>query len=146
MILCRWNGNWYLTAGIIDNPTRCGLRCGPRMPHPSDFKPLPPVGAVVYGSTYEVDAIKFFPMVRYRGHRVDLWNFDPDREEPLLKCHIDQSEISGGGLAATIKIEEELVRDGWTWQGPEGGTKYVHMDQLEKIEGPPPGGSSSVTD
>ena len=142
MILCNWHDDWFLSTGIRKDGQVCWLRCSPRMPHPRDFKPLPPVGAVVYGNTNELDAITFFPNVRYRGHRVDLWNFDPEREEPLLKCHIDPSELGGkGGMDVVRRLIEELKRDGWLWDMREGGTKYVHVDELEKIEGPPPKGS-----
>ncbi|MDP1660390.1 MAG: hypothetical protein Q8L55_00610 [Phycisphaerales bacterium] len=40
---------------------------------------------------------------------------------------------------------EEIMRamraDGWGWDQREGGWKYFHVDELEKIEGPPPEGA-----
>lgn len=82
--------------------------------------------------------ITFFPEIRYRGFRVYPQGWHYESSEPLLKCYMDHSEISAGGWDATKERMCALIEDGWQWDQREGGIKYVHVDDLEKIEGPPP--------
>ena len=36
---------------------------------------------------------------------------------------------------------EAFKAEGWAWDIREGGDTYIHIDDLEKIEGPPPAGA-----
>lgn len=40
-----------------------------------------------------------------------------------------------------MKAVERLRADGWGVDIMEGAFKYIHVDELEKIEGPPPDGA-----
>lgn len=40
-----------------------------------------------------------------------------------------------------IRLVEEKRREGWQWDIREGGFKYFHVDDIEKIEGPAPEGT-----
>jgi len=122
------------------------------MPHPDGFKPLPPVGALLYGSIADVRAIRFFPVIRCRlGYLVSPVMWHPEWEEPILKCYLDNGELTQdltchNDLGKWNRIYEErkaaLRADGWHWPDPrEGCEKYIHVDDLEKIEGPPPDGA-----
>jgi hypothetical protein len=42
---------------------------------------------------------------------------------------------------ASLRLRQQLVEDGWTDEGGDGLVRYVHVDDLEKIEGPPPEGA-----
>ncbi len=151
VILCEFRGNWYLSTGI-SAANGCTLRCGARMPHPAGFKPLPPVGALLYGSVFEIEAITFFPIIRRLEYPLRPVMWHPEREEPILKCYLDNSELTRdltcyNDLARWNRIYKErkaaLWADGWHWSDPrEGCEKYLHVDELEKIEGPPPEGPS----
>jgi hypothetical protein len=44
------------------------------------------------------------------------------------------------GVAGVQHQAEELIAHGWKWDWRDGGEKYFHVDDLEKIEGPPPEG------
>ena len=65
----------------------------------------------------------------------------PESSEPLLFCRIDDGKVGGQSEAEFMQRVRELQADGWTWEFREGCEKYVHVDDLEKIEGPPPEGA-----
>jgi hypothetical protein len=141
MILCRWNGDWYLSTGVNAEQRTCGLRCGKEMPHPSSFQPLPPAGAVVHGRAPVRDT-KFYPELRFRQVPVKPYWWQPGTSEPVLRCHVGDWipwELAHDQAKASELIEA-LTRDGWLWDQRAGGWKFIHVDDLEKIEGPPPEG------
>lgn len=150
MILCRYRGDWYLSTGISRERGLCTLRCSPAMPHPRDFKPLPPVGAVLYGSVPDVEEITFFPEIRRLGYPLQPVAWHTESEEPMLKCYLSNPVVGKqikefDDLAKRAREYDErivaLKVDGWHWPDPrEGCEKYLHVDELEKVEGPPPDG------
>ncbi len=94
----------------------------------------------------EMVGIIFYPEIYYRlgdeRYRVYPWNrWCRDSTEPVLRCLIDHGLISEGGMAETERRIKTLINDGWQWDQRVGGIKYVHVDDLEKIEGPPPEGA-----
>jgi len=104
------------------------------MPHPPTFEPLPPAGAVYYGSVPLNDKIVFFPTLQYESATVYPQWWHPESEEPILFCHMMQWEDCALST-------EELRKEGWQIDDPrEPARGYVHVDELEKIEGPPPEG------
>jgi len=120
------------------------------MPHEEDFKPLPPIGAVLYKSLPTIEGISFYPEIRRLGYPLRPVMWHPEREEPILKCYLDNGELTQdltchNDLGKWNRIYEErkaaFRADGWCWPDPrEGCEKYVHVDDLEKVEGPPPEG------
>ena len=144
MMLCCRDRCWFLSTGINLEKGQCWLRCGPNMPHPVSFQPLPPAGALVYGSVPFDESIRFFPELRFQGIRVTPTGWHPKSEEPLVRCEIGAGGLGGGrGIDPHEyqRIVDELVNLGWEWDYREGGQGYVHVDDLEKIEGPPPEGA-----
>jgi hypothetical protein len=140
MILCEWNGNWYICTGIDRTKGGCWLRCGPKMPHPHNFKPLPPVGAVLYGNTPEVDSVVFYPSLYSNGWRVEPIAWDRDSSEPILRCFLDAGQLGRMSEQEYRETVRVLREDGWHWDQRDGGEKYIHVNELERIKGPPPDG------
>jgi hypothetical protein len=114
------------------------------MPHPDGFEPLPPVGALLDGPLAWPGDIRFFPEIRYRGCKVSPWAWHPTAHEPILR--IDGSNLDGYRLdgpfnaGPNFDFTAALHADGWEGDDYLGWYRYVHVDELEKIEGPPPEG------
>ncbi len=144
MILCTSQGMWFYSTGMNRIKRICWVRCGPNMPHPDGFEPLPPVGALLDGPLAWPGDIRFFPEIRYRGCRVYPRAWHPTAHEPILKIFADDIDVSkyfkANPQVNTSDLRKALIADGWDWDAREGGVKSVHVDELEKIEGPPPEG------
>jgi hypothetical protein len=88
--------------------------------------------------------IVFFPEIRYRGCKVYPWGWQETAHEPMLQIFSDDIDASkyfkANPQVNTSDLRRALIADGWDWDAREGGLKYVHVDELEKIEGPPPEG------
>ena len=79
---------------------------------------------------------RYFPEVRYQGHRAypQWWH----REEPgMLMCLVP---INVGEGPTPPLTQEEWAELGLTPRD-DGYAGYIHVDDLEKIEGPPPEGA-----
>ncbi|QOJ18146.1 MAG: hypothetical protein HRU76_11335 [Phycisphaeraceae bacterium] len=86
--------------------------------------------------------VVFYPRLLYRGWLVTPERWHHTGAEPILLVRMGVEEISkAGGLKETMEARRELETDGWDWSRMEEGLKYVHVDQLEKVEGPPPEGA-----
>jgi hypothetical protein len=115
------------------------------------------------------DGVTFYPEVRYRGVpvRPDRWH--AESPEPMLLCVLNDLnpmiDMAGGPTMAQIiaantstdrsvwerllqertergqGILRQLHADGWQGSWGEGLYKYLHVDEIEKIEGPPPVGA-----
>jgi hypothetical protein len=139
---------WFYSTGINRDKHVCWVRVGPKMPHPNGFEPLPPIGALYDGPLPWPGDIRFFPELRYRGCRVTPYSWHPTATEPILCVEIDpyDEDLSKRYFKRPfvdhIERCEALLSDGWDIYDPrEGARKYVHVDELEKIEGPPPEGA-----
>ncbi|HNO79875.1 MAG TPA: hypothetical protein PKN33_17645 [Phycisphaerae bacterium] len=143
MILCKFNGSWFLSTGINWKKNKCWLRCGAMMPHPETFKPLPPIGAVLSGSVEGIEGVTFYPVLNYQNYEVWPQFWHRESAEPLLHCHIDANTLSIGTTNSTEFRQrvQELQALSWKYELREGCEKYVHVDELRKIEGPPPEGT-----
>jgi hypothetical protein len=143
VILCREGDYWYYSTGVSREKNQCGVRCGPNMLNPGGLLPLPPVGALLYGLR-PFDRMIFFPEIRYRGCKVSPWAWHPTAHEPILR--IDGSNLDGYRLngpfnaGPNFDFTAALLADGWEGDDYLGWSRYVHVDELEKIEGPPPEG------
>ena len=118
------------------------------MPSPPKFQPVPPAGALKYGSVPLSSELIFYPELYYHGLKVWPKSWDPDSSEPVLECDampedgqledqyfqevLEQSSIDHGG--------DSLLADGWDRWDKFVYRKFIHVDELEKIEGPPPEG------
>ena len=140
MILCKLAQEWYLSTGIDRETGLCWLRCGLNMQHLPGFQRVTPPGMFLYGSSGDLDAITFYPDIRYKGcgGRPVMWK--PDGTEPILYCEMG-TPPSWSRQQREAKIAE-LEAEGWKWDRRDGiGRGYVHVDDLEKVEGPPPEGA-----
>jgi hypothetical protein len=149
MLLCKKDGLWYLAVRARAENRGCALRVGPKMPNEGGFEPVPPIGALLAKQVDAVSGITFYPDIRVHGLRVFPQAWHRDSSEPQLRCALYTNEISSRitefkDLAKRQRIYDAhvqaLQRDGWSWDAREGGEKYVHVDELEKLEGPPPEG------
>ncbi len=140
MILCRWKAEWCIAQRAQANLPGCSLAVpnsrGPRLAGPG-FREY------VYKTFWHkyVDAIEeivFYAEIRYKGMRVTPIMWHPESEEPLLRCLAGQS-ADDYPPGAGDEFIEMLRADGWHIQRCETWG-YVHVDELEKIEGPPPEG------
>ena len=88
--------------------------------------------------------IRFFPEIRYRGCKVYPEWWHRESSEPLLAVLLLPSDLDFSKFFLRPPTLDDLQRameaDGWQGDGREGWHKYVHVDELEKIEGPPPEG------
>lgn len=109
------------------------------MPHPDSFNELPPIGAVLYGAV-SADEVRFFPKLRWKGFRVTPVYWYRDSSEPLLHCRMETHELGAKSEREHERLVEDIRTQGWHWDLREGGHKYIHVDDLEKIEGPAPDG------
>jgi len=135
VILCNVGGKWFLSTGINRLEKVCWVRCSPQMPHFDGFQPLPPAGAVLYGNV-PLQSVTFFPEMQFRGAKVNPEFWKSDSAEPILQCRLMGWDAHSAGYS-----HDEQVLDGWERVGSgDGAIKWVHVDELEKLEGPPPEG------
>jgi hypothetical protein len=119
------------------------------MSNEGGFGPPPGAGQYLVRQVQSTEGIQIFPQLSYRGCRVSPEYWNPETSEPVLRCFLQPEEIGPellGGAPVPDYVNQfpqflRLVQeDGWKWDMRDGGTKYIHVDDLEKIEGPPPEG------
>jgi hypothetical protein len=138
MILCKWNEDWFICTGKNSSLGHYGLRSGAMMPHPATFSQYG--SAWWYGIAKLTEHITFYPRISYKGcgGRPVMWK--ADTTEPILYCEIG-TPPGWSRQQQEAKISE-LEAEGWKWDRRDGvGRGYVHVDDLEKVEGPPPEGA-----
>ena len=135
MILCKSDDSWFLSTGVNKVEGICWLRCSRQMWHYGSFKPLPPAGDVVYGSV-AIEKVKFFPVLKYRHAIVYPEFFRLESRHPILQCRLMGFDAYTAGYS-----NDQQIADGWVGVGSgDGATKWLHVDEIEKTEGPPPAG------
>ncbi|MBL0871368.1 MAG: hypothetical protein IBJ18_12420 [Phycisphaerales bacterium] len=113
------------------------------MAQPPGMVPLPPIGAQMYGLR-PYTGMTFFPELRYRGCRVTPVFWHATATEPLLLVHMTQEDLDFSKYFVKPpnrtghEIKRAMEADGWSWDLREDGYRYLHVDELEKIEGQPP--------
>lgn len=111
------------------------------MPRGEGFEPSGPSPVYFWrGSVLIADpAITWYPELRYRGYPVSPYmGWKPETPEPMLGCYLDTCAIRGIGHHDTPGERAALLADGWHER--DGFFRYVHVDEIEKSEGPPPDG------
>jgi len=148
MILAEWKGRWFRAHQASDSRTTCSLEANDRedlsalgfireersfgKPGDADYEPHYCWLRQMNG----LEGIKFYPELKYRGIRVypEYWRLDS--AEPVLVCRMMGWDAQAAGFT-----QEQQIEDGWKGVGSgNGATKFLHVDKLEKIEGPPPEG------
>lgn len=144
MILCRLDDDWFLTTGVNYERQICWLRSGVHMPHPQHFTPY--VGGH-YGAVPLGSGITFYPEVRYHGLLLDPFVWDPDGPEPILHVYAsphtmaDLSDPYWQATAARVGgpfPSQILMAEAWTQPSMGVFHQSFHVDELDKVEGPPP--------
>lgn len=137
-MLANYKNLWCLTGRSEKWPDWYGMRFPPCYAGQESLS-LDETGRQCYLKQQGSRGITFYPVVRYKGMRVHPIAWHPEATEPRLKVHSAwcSSDYPPGDELA---FDEMLKAEGWTWDQREGGEGYVHVDDLEKIEGPPPEG------
>ena len=143
MILCQRNdGLWFLSHRVRAELPGVALRVGNGMPRDPSFENIPPAHAVWSGYTEALADFVFFPTLRFDGMRVFPESWASDSAEPVLRVWTSQHHFERP-VRTTQEYHArmaELRAKGWAWDEREGGTRWVHVDELDKLEGPPPVG------
>ena len=133
--LCRHSGFWYIAEAL--GPTRCALRCGANMPGEPEF-------VLAHTSTYRSRAVEiddsytFYPHLRYMGAPVYPWAWHKTSVEPILRVRMEALRAFPGESDEAVKRRiRQVVLKGWE-EDRDAATGYVHVDELEKVEGPMP--------
>jgi len=136
--LCQYKGVWHLVSWDTEQ-RRGSLIVGKAMPRVGDY-----VSADNYHDGIAIDScqdITFFPEVYYRGVQVFPQHWHPESSEPLVACHMPLNVRPGETAEQSRARRQTLLDEGWTYSAWEGLARYVHVDELQKIEGPPPEGA-----
>jgi len=150
-LLAERFGSWFL-AGRTSDPKwsgRFSIKAGLAMPTPLEFqwsRLNNYLHAVVEPA--RLREFTFYPEVYYKGLPITpLW-WKPDSEGPVLLAHMMpehryfvKSPYYKGPDATAEENFNALLEDGWEPAGIGEWTRWLHVDELEKIEGPPPEGA-----
>lgn len=141
MLLCLRHGYWYIAARYDEADPTCTLLVGPQMLREEGFRE-PPVGDQLGAGVIDLSGIRFYPRLSLDGMRVFPECWSSDSAEPVLRVwsgqeHFERPVRTTQEYLARIS---DLRAKGWEWDEREGGTRWVHVDELDKLEGPPPVG------
>ena len=160
MILVNWQNRWFLAQKRTTDTPSCSLTAGDWDGLDSiGFKPeqrgyiKPGTSEWVRWRTWHkhmpiMEGVTFYPKLRFKGLPVTpLW-WKPDSEEPVLRVHMMpehkyfvQSPYYTGPEATGEENWQRLYDDDWEPAGIGEWQRWLHVDELEKIEGPPPEGA-----
>jgi hypothetical protein len=135
MILAKRKGDWLLAA-FAPHIRGCNLSTN-RVPREDIDEFHVWRGNIRVWSHAPIDGITFYPEIRYKGcgGRPVMWK--ADSTEPILYCEIGTPP--GWSRQQQEANISELEAEGWNWDRRDGvGRGYVHVEDLEKVEGPPP--------
>lgn len=127
----RWHKFMPSMVGIIFYPTLHyrGLRVYPEYWHPESHEPL--LHCRMMGDAI-TRAVQTESLPEASDHATQTGKKeDADRWRSLVAKQV----------AASLSLRQNLVNEGWTDQGSDGLVRFVYVDELEKIEGPPPKGA-----
>lgn len=150
MLLARKDNFWCIALRARPESRGCALRVGLHMPHEEGFKPLPPAGVLLSKQYESTLGIRFYPEIYHQGCCVAPRSWHFTSSEPLLRCVAAPSNLSEldskyhHDIAQRVraKYPEDVLRaDGWNQVERGVFEKFIHVDDLEKIEGPPPEGA-----
>lgn len=148
MILAYWQNEWVTCGRGPAHGAGCGV--GVRLALADWAQQLGMqrhVPAFWSKHLESIAGIRFFPEIRYRGVRVLPYSWHPTEAAPVLLVDVNPNDrdLYTRYFIKPPNNHDEMLRalklDGWdVYDGREGAWKYVHVDELEKIEGPPPEG------
>jgi len=132
--LAQWNGRLYL---VHANENIVGVNLATPFEYDAPSPPFQSSRFGVYFANFRSpDGITFYPELRYKGAKVYPEAWVQGTTEPILRCRLMGWDAQSVGYTM-----EQRRADGWKYADPrDGGTRHLHVDELEKIEGPPPEG------
>lgn len=167
-VLAQRDGEWFLAA-FAKHLNGCNLST-PREPVLQREKFHLWRGQLYVQSHASLQGITFYPELYYHGMKVWPQGWGEDTAEPILHClvllnpeDVERTPYFDGPSAKQIhatkdrdrdewirllalrqkgveQLIERLIADGWEQPGRGEFTRLVHIDDLDKIEGPPPEG------
>lgn len=148
MILCQYRSLWYVSTGINRDLGKASILRGPKMPHNGDLVRWEWHGQSLSMGVAVGPDLRFFPTIKLRGVEVEPWfpAWHTTSSEPLLNVMNpwntgEHSLMYFGRHLENKELRDALRADGWEGSVYDGAfSKYVHVDELEKIEGPVPDG------
>lgn len=136
MILCRWDDEWHLASRANPQTGGCSLAFRLKGGAPPGFE-LYRYKTFWHRYFPTFDGLAFYPITRFRNAPVFLHWWSWEVPEPLIHCRLMGWDAHSAGYT-----DKQQIADGWVGAGSgDGATKWIHVDDLEKIEGPPPDGA-----
>jgi len=132
-------GEWFLAA-FAPHIRGCNLSTAHRPTNDTDRFHLWQ-GQIWVWSHAPLDGITFYPEVYYHGVQVFPQHWHPESNEPRVACHMPLNVRPGETAEQSRARRQTLLDEGWAYSAWEGLARYVHVDELQKIEGPPPEGA-----
>jgi hypothetical protein len=145
MILAKhFDGFWVLAGRAMGNSPGVSICVGAKMPTVGDME-LNFAGYFYSRYVTNLEQYRFFPEIRWRGCKVTPEHWKPDSAEPILHVRMMPWDLN---VQSVIGVEDptlgefrtRLAELGWTYDVREGATAWLHVDDLEKVEGPLPEG------
>jgi hypothetical protein len=147
-VLCNWRGYWALCARVDIAKDSCFISGGPWLPSEEEHPTLSRRGKKsVYGTVSPLADVVFYPRLSYHGLNIASPRFYIGDDQPRVICSVSPSNLSDLQSEYFLEIQqrhptpnpgEVLRQDGWAQPDKGVYEKIVHVDNLEKIEGPPP--------
>lgn len=142
-VLANRDGEWFLAA-FAPHLSECNLSTPIQPVHNSELFHIWKESIYVQ-SHASLDRIVFYPEVLYRGIRVWPSHWDLKSSELMVSCRmmpddVDQLKLFGCETPDYTTFHALMTNDGWRWDMRDGGVRYIHINDLEKIEGPLPDG------
>lgn len=147
MILAMRDGEWFLAA-FAPHIQGCNLS-SVREPIAQRDKFHLWRDLIYVQSHAPLDGIIFYPDLFYHGLSVAPQMWHTETIEPILCCQAmpQEGDLDDPYFVTLLKDSQRdhygnrLLADGWTRTDKFVYEKYIHIDDLEKAEGPPPNGS-----
>lgn len=132
--LAKRHDEWFLGHA---NEYISGVNlASPRIPRSESSRYRKSTHGVYFANFRDHDVITFYTEIRYKGAKVYPEQLEYRPKKLLVLCRLMGWDAYSAGYS-----NEQLAADGWVGVGSgDGATRWILVDELEKIEGPPPEG------
>ena len=145
VILCLLSRSFWSLAGRgVEGVPGISLRVGALMSGPPAMH-MDAHGKFRHLYVTEFEDIIAFPVLKWRGCRIYPEHWKSDASLPILRVRLMPWDANALSIFGTEHLAPEdhrkrMVALGWTLDPREGATAWLHVDELEKSEGPIPQG------